>query len=287
MTFSLLLLAVRVADFFGLGLSLVAAALLALLTLVAALLALVFVAAFVVTALVTTLVVLLVVFLVTIAAAKLAARAELDVEGDLVRAAMSSEVIIRLVVDGVAMLDAGGAVDSRAVTVGLGGVNLDTTVLEGVAVDVGPIEVDLVVTLEGVLELGDLTASLVIRELDGDTTAVSVLAEVLAVGAAVRDVLGLHITGVGNGPEVDGLATAVLDVDRAHVTVFLGLALGLATFFGVSSRLSFKGIAVWLTTFVLLLALLVLGPDDSGGEGSKSCCNQGRFEMHFGVGRIG
>lgn len=110
--------------------------------------------------------------------------------------------------------DTSGAKDVGAAI--LGWHKCQAPVLEGVAVDVGDIVPESVG--EGVLKLRDRVLGLIARDLDRDTTTISVGAIRLRVVAAVG-IERLHgVDLVGDRPQVDGEVALVLNDGLAQRT---------------------------------------------------------------------
>lgn len=142
-----------------------------------------------------------------------AAKGERHVSG--LRAALGGMVVEGLIVSVLALLDAGRAGDGWAavVTGGDGGAAL----LEGVAVDVGEVVVDLaLLRCERVLKLRDVVLRVFKGNLDGDASAVVVGLVLLGVFSTGLDHLARAFSLVGNGPDVDGLLALVLDDSPAE-----------------------------------------------------------------------
>lgn len=80
---------------------------------------------------------------------------------------------------------------------------------KGIAVDVGHIVVELLAS-DGVLKLGDCVGAGGVGDLDRITTTVGIRSVRGAPAATRRD--SLHAAhGIGDGPEIDGVATVVRD----------------------------------------------------------------------------
>lgn len=136
-----------------------------------------------------------------------AGEAHVNGDGSISRAGESSVVVVGLVVDAAAFLNASFAGDRSAA--GVGGGHRDTIVLEGVAVDVGEIVVDRLIA-DRVFELGDGAGARVGSNLDGDSAAVGV--GLVRTRVLITSGDGLHLRGaVGDDPEVDIEVARVLD----------------------------------------------------------------------------